>query len=56
MAMVNTGYWLPTGRHMTQASQLGPKVSSHFASWTEWTIAMALRWWQHCPGYIINIT
>jgi len=29
MAMVDTVYWLPTGRPMAQADWFGPKVSGH---------------------------
>jgi len=29
MVMVNVVYWLPIGGHVSQASQLGPKIGSH---------------------------
>ena len=52
MAMVDTVYWLPTGRLAAQVGWLGPKVSDHgavavFIVWTEWTLAVALLRWQH---------
>jgi len=42
------------GGPAAQANWLGPKLArrpagavSVFIAWTEWTLAMALLWWQH---------
>jgi len=53
MAMVDTVYWLPIGGPAVPADWLGPKgrrppgAVNVFITWTEWTLAMALPWWQH---------
>jgi len=48
----NGGYGLLAaciGGPVAQVGWLGPKVGAVFVfiAWTEWTLTMALRWWQH---------
>jgi len=54
MVMVDTVYWLPIYRRTCGPGRLAwskgrrpPGAISVFIAWTEWTLAMALPWWQH---------